>query len=101
MGRERASFRLEDACWRTGSDGVDRQPDHGGSIAHLTESVQVWDDAELGPNLIPKMTDEIELFSQVPFLTSAMRKVICRYLAMIYYQWVSRKRGGFGFQILP
>ena len=62
MGRERASFRLEDACWRTGSDGVDRQPDHGGSIAHLTESVQVWDDAELGPNLIPKVTDEIVAF---------------------------------------
>jgi hypothetical protein len=47
MCRRRVSFRLGDACWRTGCDGLDRQPDHGGAIALLAMSVACCDDPEL------------------------------------------------------
>ena len=40
-------------------------------------------------------------FNPPPILTSAPRYTVCRYLAMIDYQRLSRKRGGFGHRILP
>jgi hypothetical protein len=54
MGRGRVFFRRGDVFWRTGSDGLDRQPDHGESIARLAESVASRDDPELEDESLKK-----------------------------------------------
>ena len=45
---------MYDACWRTGCDGLDMQPDHGGAIALVAMSVACSDGPELELSSFPK-----------------------------------------------
>ena len=54
MDRGRVFFRHGDVFWRTGSDGLDRQPDHGASIARSSKSVASCDDPELEDESLKK-----------------------------------------------